>query len=279
MEKDKEKSADSGNDDEHAGQPKDHGSPAAAPLHCDDVATRQQNYEPGECAHGAFKRFKKCIHRPNPRIWDFKFSTVSEAVFAIALIGVGYLQYTVYNRQESDSRAANALSAQINRPFIYIANVKGQTVGPTVYLMPIWTNSGKTPPLQLSIYTNWYRAPRQMRRGFKFLDRNGAGHVVVKPIGVHVPLPPGATIWGQFSFALDRREINQIDSGTVALYSYGWARYRDKLDPKKRHITEYCVRIISVMQPQKSGQTGEVNWHYCRQHNCADQACKKSRSE
>jgi hypothetical protein len=197
--------------------------------------------------------------------------------FTIVLAVLAGMQYC-------QMRAANKLSAKINQPFVYIANVQATYYsGQGAVIQPIWTNSGNTPTVDLSIYSSTKTFIGVLPKNYNFPDLDARGEEVIDPHLLHQTLlPPKGAIPSRDMGVFDKDQMDAVNKLAVNLYVWGWAKYRDRFDREKSHITRFCVQVMRFIPPTNEqlnsgvpGFGGALQWSFCDQGNCADEECEK----
>jgi hypothetical protein len=213
-----------------------------------------------------------------------RFNVITQAAFSAALVGVGLVQICIFRYQTDAMRTANDLNARINRPFVYITNVYGSysTSGTDLIanVQPVWSNSGNTPTVDLSVYKSAKAFKDPLPKNFNFPDLDVNGHEIGSPSVVRTLLPPKGNTPAMDSLVTGE-QMKSVNDGTV-LYEWGWARYKDRLNSESGHITRFCVAIGKFIAPTREqltvpaiSQGGAIQWKFCDQGNCADEECEK----
>jgi hypothetical protein len=198
-------------------------------------------------------------------------STIIIAVFTVVLAVVAWLQW-------SEMKSGGEQTILLNRAFIYEANEIKLTLihesdGTGFVVTPIWENSGNTPTVNLSVYTNFSYFLKPMSDDFKFPDFDATGKETINPDRILTLLAPKAKKDG-FSVYISSDKIRAINEGKGYYYFYGWARYRDVFDNTKSHVTKFCEQAVrAVVDIPKSPNTGSLELKECPRNNCADTEC------
>lgn len=205
------------------------------------------------------------------------YSSLGMGIFTAVLAALAVMQC-------SQMRTANKLSAKINQPFVYIANVQATYYsGQGAVIQPIWTNSGNTPTVDLSIYSSTKTFIGVLPKNYNFPDLDARGEEVIDPHLLHQTLlPPKGAIPSRDMGVFDKDQMDAVNKLAVNRYVWGWAKYRDRFDRTKSHITRFCVQVLRFIPPTDEqlnsgvpGFGGALQWSFCDQGNCADEECEK----
>jgi hypothetical protein len=254
-----------------------------------DIPDQEESAAPGETTDGNRCR-KQCQKaqnccKPPSNSWT-KFSAISQTAVGGALIFVGFSQFSVYDKQAEIMGSANKLNAEINRPFVYVADTMASYFanGPeaAVNVQPIWSNSGSTPTVDLIIYRSWKAFVGSMPENYSFPDLDALGQEIENPPSLFRNLLPPKGLLHAADLVLNTEQMNAVNNRDTNLYEWGWARYHDPFDAGKIHITRFCVRLVKFIPPTiqqltsaPAGAAGALQWAFCEQGNCADDECKK----
>ncbi len=145
-------------------------------------------------------------------------------------------------------------------------------------LRPKWTNTGKTPTRNFSLYVDYEITDKIREKGEidlnKIRNTPGVGHLA----------PYQAMFGGQIPFEKDTfltpDLVEHLIVGKQFLYMWGWAKYNDVFPNTEMHITKFCWLVAPVGYPRafklhstKMEETLNFNYLNHLEGNCADEEC------
>lgn len=293
MEKNEEEAAHRGDEQNQSGETHQPGLPIGS-QRANDVAERQQNEEADERWWQAIRR--RC-QRARPWFLDFKFSTLTQFVFSFVLIGVGYLQYTVYRKQEADSRI-------FQRAFVNVPDMSAEQITRDIEGKPtkVWrfspkfANDGNTPTSDMRYIagirsyfdsTQGRASPTVMMAAvmhFKWVAVTGN-----PPNRIQFPDDPDTLVRTHkrrvFTFlgAHGTRQVSSVEIPEDAFewsvqhgwrtFFYGEITYRDVFDQSIEHLAKFCFLLTG----EDLGNGFQARTSLCDYWNCADEECKNNK--
>jgi hypothetical protein len=185
----------------------------------------------------------------------------------------------------------------IERPFFYASRIDLQIAGtpPNIdglLINPAILNGGNTAPKSVTVYINYYTPVDPVPPEFKFADQDdvdittsvGGPHDYVRVTGKNYLLA----------------QLQDFDAGRRQLYIYGHIEYDDDFSSSPHHVTQFCYVMrdfkllqagspatVASTQPQASPIANPTNmalagisvdFPQCKEHNCADESCKRQTS-
>jgi hypothetical protein len=174
-------------------------------------------------------------------------------------------------RAADEGASGNKINRLSQRAFVFINRIEltpykqGDTVSWT--LIPIWENSGNTPPVEGHMYVNWLPVPQPA--GF---SKCQIGSSVQPLISI---APHGTTNVASVSFPAIA--LNNFKNGQrPKLNIWGWFKYKDVI-VGDTHITRFCWDITRVIgNPDDVSNPVSLLHSLCEEGNCFDDDCKES---
>lgn len=130
-----------------------------------------------------------------------------------------------------------------------------------------WENSGNTPTRTVLQYVNVQWRANELPKNFNFSDL-GEPRSTQSVIGPKTTVTSGAMI-------VPTEVIVAAQHGTMHLYFWGWATYRDIFPNTPTHRTEFCYKLTQVDGNPVTSKVRFVSTHCREGHNCIDEECDK----
>jgi hypothetical protein len=195
------------------------------------------------------------------------------SVLTFIYVGVNILIWIRIGHQTDAMNAANEIGRKnleaVQRAFVYVKEnsivaEKHPKTGETVFrFRTVWENSGTTPTRQLSMYISALWRSDELPKGYAFPNVNQIEHFLTV-------LGPKAIIWSNELF-IPLKILQGVQQGTLHLYVYGAAIYKDVFNDNLQHVTKFCVKISA--SGDLSGPSGKITMTTHTEHNCADEDC------
>ncbi len=195
--------------------------------------------------------------------------TAAILVATVVNVCVARLQWSTM--QESNGINRDAYNAQ-SRAFVVSQGLSWKySFAPDLKrnvwaISPRWENTGNTPTREFHHFVNWRPRNVVMPSGFTFPDLASTGALTTTDLGPHQS-KPGAV------YRIGPEIMEFVKKRAAMFYFYGWGTYRDMLDPKKEHRTEFC-RVIYDFEGDTNSADGHPVDEECP-HNCEDEECAK----
>jgi hypothetical protein len=257
---------------------------------------------------GQIKPHQDAPKKPPKRFWngsdpfvDLRLSHWVEIALTIALLGVGYLQWTVYRRQAGImdtqtkiagnvsviSDTANKLTEAVQRAFIAYVPGPGRNVGanpddPVQFLFTgQLVNNGNTPTKQLNTFINCLPSDKELTEPWVELYTGYATPIkpITQFIGPHGSVP--------FMCSFQFSQIREMANNKLFGYLLVDISYFDRLEPTvlRRTQASYRIYINNIAQQAFAVMTPggtvvrpidvQTQMQPVGQHNCADEDCPK----
>jgi hypothetical protein len=110
--------------------------------------------------------------------------------------------------------------------------------------------------------------PEPLPDGFNFCDGETGESTVTF-------IAPESTVSAN-PIPISQTDLTKVQEGTLHLYFWGWAAYRDVFRDSKVHLTEFCSKLTTISGDIATGNVRFVYTH-CPSHNCADETCEDYR--
>ncbi len=168
----------------------------------------------------------------------------TEAVFDALLVGIGYLQWTIYSQMRRDSVSVNQPFVSVCRygvSWLHQPNNEQRIV--SWKFVPVFENSGNLAATNLITWVNHQIFLEEIPEEFDFPD-----------FGVNRKLHP-VFIRPHGTIDAPASEISIIPlvgakKQRVFVYIWGWAEYADQMTKDRLHRIEFCNRILVHGDPR-----------------------------
>jgi hypothetical protein len=200
---------------------------------------------------------------------------VAVASLIVALCSAGFTRIAVKqaNRAANEAAAGNEINRRSQRAFVFInrAELTPFKEGEAAWwaLIPIWENSGNTPPVDGRMYVNQIPEQQALRPGF---SKCQVGDSVQPLISV---APHGTT--NVAALDLSAVELNLFKNGQrKKLYIWGWFTYKDTI-VNESHMTRFCWDVKRLIgTPDDTANPVNLLHALCDEGNCFDDDCKEN---
>jgi hypothetical protein len=246
------------------------------------------------------------------RFWDFKASHWVEVVLTLALVVVGALQYSVYNRQARIMETQTDISGrQLTDSETSAKDSFEQTKAAVQAAIDAASAATKqariaedTERRQLRPYVNiatgtlynasvdgsapvWH-VPLIVENNGPTQTRSGTNEVwcISSPFSTDDPMKFLSS--GKFKRFFGPKQsgrsgscgyspeiIAGAASNSYYLFIASKFVYYDNIDVTTPHITEFCVRLSNFRGDFHKSEGGQMDTNICDVHNCADEECPK----
>jgi hypothetical protein len=194
------------------------------------------------------------------------FTTLIEIFVGLALIGVGYLQYTVYMRQAGIMEKQTAITIATNRAVVNF-HAMGDIQGPGTdeYNFKIGNDGNATTKnLTIAVDCVWSDVKDEPFELLETSVNNAVPDLIAPKQEVQISAShPG-------DCRLDALRLVQIITRTKHLYFLGNVHYRDEIAPEILRTTQIAKELVINNPGDSKPTTSSVSRG---RHNCADNDC------
>jgi hypothetical protein len=207
----------------------------------------------------------------------FEHVTLGTAIAGVIVLcvytGLTYCAVKEGTRAANESAANNEINRRAQRAFIFInrATLIPFMEGDVAWwaFIPIWENSGNTPPVDGHMYVNHFPAPQALRPGF---SKCQIGDGVEPLISI---APHGTTNVSTFNIRSSALTLFK-NGNRKKFYIWGWFTYKDAIAGES-HMTRFCWDVQRVIgNPVDITTSVDLPHALCDEGNCFDDDCKEN---
>lgn len=131
-----------------------------------------------------------------------------------------------------------------------------------------WRNAGNTPTRHLRIRVGARLSAQKIEDTEKLALADAAGFAGI---------PPDGAIFNSV-IDVQAADLQRVKEGTMFLYVWGEATYRDVFDGTPLHVTRFFVQGVNVTGNPSQGWDQDdnplhIDFAFLQRHNCADEEC------
>jgi hypothetical protein len=233
----KQEPAGDGSEETNQRRRREEGGLARMSLESDPNKTSEPNSEPPK------KNWEAVRHK---KFFDLKFSNCVELTLAAALVGIGYLQWTVYRTQARimtgqliEMQTTSALTrsqtaAKLKLSFDFRADVVDNEI--TIWrITPGWTNGGQS---DAKDFSGW-----DAIRGLTAEEEKTFDYKSPASAGTPIAFGPGEAI-SQATRILNRAQADSAFRGEVKMILWGYVEWKDIFFPiSPQHYKYWCFKL------------------------------------
>jgi hypothetical protein len=196
-----------------------------------------------QSAQGDYYACRLAVYTRQLAVFTALLVAATTLLFAIGIYqGVQLGRHASHMERSVETSRAALVTTQ--RAFLFLDEFYVDQ-GPTGFIIkPQWRNSGKTPPKNMTIRTNWKSLEGDLPDDFDYHYDKPAAKMFVGPEAQEWSAP----------VLIPLNIVNIVNRGTSKIYFWGRVDYLDIFDNTQPHFTEWCYRVYSA--PNQS------NWQF-----------------